>query len=181
MPVAKKNITNLRSIKNQPKAFKSNEYVVYPSHGVGKILNIESQQIGDASIDLIIIEFCSDRMKLCIPVHKATDAGLRRISTRTKMEDVIRTLQGKSRIRRTMWARRAQEYESKINSGNPVAIAEVVRDLFRGAAQPDQTYSERQLYQLALLRLAREYAVIEALPEEEACLAIEELMTQEAA
>ncbi len=161
--------------------FKKDEYVVYPSHGVGKVIGVETLQMDSSNIEFINIEFCHDRMTLSVPADKASDSGLRRLSSHEQMRDMLRILRGKSRIKRTMWARRAQEYESKINSGDPIAIAEVVRDLFRGVTQPDQTYSERQLYRAALQRLAREYAVVKAMQETEAFSALEDILNKVAA
>lgn len=161
--------------------FRKGDYVVYPTHGVGKVLGIEDQEIAGQKLELIIIEFDKDRMTLRVPVAKAGKSGLRRLSSPDQMKTALKTLKGKSRVRRTMWSRRAQEYEAKINSGDPIAIAEVVRDLFRNASQPDQSYSERQLYQAALDRLAREYAAIEEIGEEDAALKLEELLQKAAA
>lgn len=166
---------------SQTHAYAEGDFVVYPTHGVGKVLGIEDQEIAGQKVELIIIEFDKDRMTLRVPVAKADQSGLRKLSSPDMMKSAIKTLKGKSKVRRTMWSRRAQEYEAKINSGDPVAIAEVVRDLFRNANQPDQSYSERQLYQAALDRLAREFAAIEDLGEEEAALKLEEMMEKAAA
>lgn len=161
--------------------FRKGDYVVYPTHGVGKVLGIEDQEIAGQKLKLIIIEFDKDRMTLRVPVAKADKSGLRRLSSPDQMKSALKTLKGKSRVRRTMWSRRAQEYEAKINSGDPIAIAEVVRDLFRNASQPDQSYSERQLYQAALDRLAREYAAIEEIGEEDAAEKLEDMLQKAAA
>ncbi len=166
---------------SQKNAYTKGDFVVYPTHGVGKVLGVEDQEIAGQKIELIIIEFDKDRMTLRVPVAKADMSGLRKLSSPEMMKSALKTLKGKSRVRRTMWSRRAQEYEAKINSGDPVAIAEVVRDLFRNASQPDQSYSERQLYQAALDRLAREFAAVEDLGEEEAALKLEEMMEKAAA
>ena len=166
---------------SQKSAYTKGDFVVYPTHGVGKGLGVEDQEIAGQKIELIIIEFDKDRMTLRVPVAKADMSGLRKLSSPDMMKAALKTLKGKSRVRRTMWSRRAQEYEAKINSGDPVAIAEVVRDLFRNANQPDQSYSERQLYQAALDRLAREFAAVEELGEEEAALKLEEMMEKAAA
>lgn len=162
-------------------SFQAGDHVVYPTHGVGKVLGVEKQEIAGTSLELIVIEFDKDRMTLRVPVAKAADSGLRKLSSPDQMKTALKTLKGKSRVRRTMWSRRAQEYEQKINSGDPVAIAEVVRDLFRNANQPDQSYSERQLYQAALDRLAREFAAVEAIEEEEAATKLEEMLQKAAA
>ena len=166
---------------SQKSAYTKGDFVVYPTHGVGKVLGVEDQEIAGQKIELIIIEFDKDRMTLRVPVAKEDMSGLRKLSSPDMMKAALKTLKGKSRVRRTMWSRRAQEYEAKINSGDPVAIAEVVRDLFRNANQPDQSYSERQLYQAALDRLAREFAAVEELGEEEAALKLEEMMEKAAA
>ena len=157
--------------------FADGDYVVYPTHGVGRVLGIESQEISGISLDLIVIKFEKDRMTLRVPVNKAQDSGLRKLSSRKMMDSALTTLKGRSRVKRTMWSRRAQEYEAKINSGDPVSIAEVVRDLHRGADQPDQSYSERQMYQAALDRLARELAAVEKIDELAAAEKLEQLLT----
>ena len=148
--------------------FKTEDFVVYPTHGVGKILGTETQEIAGTELDLLVINFEHDRMTLRIPVAKAETSGLRRLSSRKQMDLALVKLEGRARVRRTMWSRRAQEYEAKINSGDPVSIAEVVRDLRRNSTQSEQSYSERQMYQAALDRLAREFAAIENIDEETA-------------
>jgi CarD family transcriptional regulator len=145
--------------------YAAGDYVVYPTHGVGHVLGVETQEISGISIDLIVIKFEKDRMTLRVPVNKAQNSGLRRLSSRKMMDTALTTLKGRSRVKRTMWSRRAQEYEAKINSGDPVSIAEVVRDLHRADDQPEQSYSERQMYQAALDRLARELAALEKIDE----------------
>jgi len=161
--------------------FAKGDHVVYPTHGVGKVQGIEETEVAGEKLELIIIEFDKDRMILRVPVAKAANSGLRSLSSPDIMKDALKTLKGKSRVRRTMWSRRAQEYEAKINSGDPIAIAEVVRDLFRNANQPDQSYSERQLYQAALDRLAREFAAVEEIGEEEATEKLETMLEKAAA
>jgi len=156
--------------------FSAGDYVVYPTHGVGKITGIETQEIAGQKLKLFVIEFEKEKMILRVPVTKVEAAGLRRLSTRKIMDTALTTLKGRSRVKRTMWSRRAQEYEAKINSGDPVSIAEVVRDLHRNAGQPDQSYSERQIYQAALDRLARELAAVEKIGEEEAAEKLEKLL-----
>ena len=152
------------------------DYVVYPAHGVGRVIGIKVQEISGISLRLISIKFEKDRMTLRVPVDKAHNSGLRKLSTRKVLDDAIRTMKGKGRVRRMMWSRRAQEYEAKINSGDPVSIAEVVRDLYRGDDQPEQSYSERQMYQAAMDRLAREFAAVEATDEVAAAQKLEELL-----
>lgn len=156
--------------------FSAGDYVVYPTHGVGRIQGVENQEIAGTSLKVIVITFEKERMTLRVPVGKATNSGLRRLSSRKEMETALKTLKGRSRIRRMMWSRRAQEYEAKINSGDPVSIAEVVRDLYRNAGQPDQSYSERQIYQAALDRLARELAAVEKIDENAAAQKLESVL-----
>jgi CarD family transcriptional regulator len=156
--------------------FHSGDHVVYPTHGVGKVLGIESQEISGHSLQVITVHFEKDRMTLRVPVSKARYSGLRRLSSRKVMDAALQTLKGRSRVKRTMWSRRAQDYEAKINSGDPVSIAEVVRDLHRNADQPDQSYSERQIYQAALDRLVRELAAVEDIDEQSATQRLELLL-----
>lgn len=156
--------------------FGAGDYVVYPTHGVGRVMGIEKQEISGHSLKLIIIKFEKDRMTLRVPVGKAEISGLRKLSSRKMMDTALTTLKGRSRVKRTMWSRRAQEYEAKINSGSLVLIAEVVRDLFRKDDQPEQSYSERQIYEAALTRLARELAAVEAIDEAEAMSKLEKVL-----
>ena len=156
--------------------FQSGDYVVYPTHGVGLIKGTESQEIAGTQLDLLVIDFEQDRMTLRIPVAKAKNSGLRRLSSRKQMDAAIAKLKGRARVRRTMWSRRAQEYEAKINSGDPVSIAEVVRDLHRAEDQPEQSYSERQIYESALGRLAREVAAVEKIDEDAAIAKLEDTL-----
>ena len=156
--------------------FAPGEYAVYPTHGVGRITGIESQRISDMDVDVFVISFDKEKMILRVPVAKATKAGMRRLSTPQKMETALTTLGGRARVKRTMWSRRAQEYEAKIHSGDPVSIAEVVRDLHRNAGQPDRSYSERQLYEAALDRLAREFAAVEKIEPDVAARRLEDLL-----
>ena len=156
--------------------FSTGDYVVYPAHGVGQIDGIETQTISGMEIKLYNISFEKDRMRLKVPVMKAGNAGLRKLCTEDRLKDAIKTLKGKAKIRRTMWSRRAQEYEMKINSGDPVAIAEVLRDLKRDNEESEQSYSERQIYQSALERLAREVAAIEKISETKATEQLEDIL-----
>ena len=160
----------------QEPSFGAGDYVVYPTHGVGRITGLETQEIAGQKLRLFVIQFEKDRMTLRVPVTKAKFAGLRRLSTRKEMQTALTTLRGRSRAKRTMWSRRAQEYEAKINSGDPRSIAEVVRDLHRNAGQPDQSFSERQMYQAALDRLVREFAVVEKITAEIATQRLEAMM-----
>ena len=141
--------------------FAEGDHVVYPTHGVGRVTGIESAEIAGMKLQFYVISFDADKMTLKVPVEKAKISGLRKISGRDKMQTAIVTLKGRARTKRTMWSRRAQEYEAKINSGDPVAIAEVVRDLHRNAGQPDQSFSERQIYEAAMDRLAAELAALD--------------------
>jgi len=160
--------TTVMKPKDKDSGFKKSDFVVYPTHGVGKVLGVENQEISGHTLQVIIISFDKDRMTLRVPVAKARNSGLRKLSSRKVMETALQTLKGRSRVKRAMWSRRAQEYEAKINSGDPVSIAEVVRDLHRNADQPDQSYSERQIYQAALDRLVRELAAIDGIDETQA-------------
>jgi CarD family transcriptional regulator len=144
-----------------PLQFEVGDHVVYPTHGVGKVTGVVEEEIAGHRLTLIVIEFEENRMVLRVPVAKARSAGLRKLSSRKAIEAALATLKGRARVKRTMWSRRAQEYEAKINSGDPVAIAEVVRDLHRNAGQPDQSFSERQIYEQAMDRLAAELAAID--------------------
>jgi CarD family transcriptional regulator len=157
----------------QRQGFKTNEFVVYPAHGVGQILAIEEQEIAGAKLELFVINFMKDKMTLRVPTAKVANVGMRKLSEPALVKKALETLKGRARVKRTMWSRRAQEYEAKINSGDIVAIAEVVRDLYRSESQPEQSYSERQLYEAALDRLSREIAVVQHVTETEAVKEIE--------
>jgi CarD family transcriptional regulator len=141
--------------------FVEGDHVVYPTHGVGKVERIATEEIAGHKLELIHITFEENRMTLRVPVEKARSAGLRKLATRKLFDEALAVLKGRARIKRTMWSRRAQEYEAKINSGDPLAIAEVVRDLHRNAGQPDQSFSERQIYEAAMDRLAAELAALD--------------------
>ncbi|MBM09363.1 MAG: CarD family transcriptional regulator [Magnetovibrio sp.] len=156
--------------------YKAGDFVVYPTHGVGKVTGIEKLEIAGQKLDLVIITFDRDRMTLRVPVDKAPTSGLRKLSSKKIMEDAMTTLQGRARIKRTMWSRRAQEYEAKINSGDPISIAEVVRDLHRNVGQPDQSFSERQIYEAARDRLASELAAVDKTDIEEATEKLETVL-----
>ncbi|MCP9627740.1 CarD family transcriptional regulator [Rhodopseudomonas palustris] len=157
----------------QRQGFKANEFVVYPAHGVGQILAIEEQEIAGAKLELFVINFIKDKMTLRVPTAKVANVGMRKLSDPALVKKALETLKGRARVKRTMWSRRAQEYEAKINSGDIVAIAEVVRDLYRSESQPEQSYSERQLYEAALDRLSREIAVVQQVTETEAVKEVE--------
>ncbi len=146
---------------NKDESFAEGDYVVYPTHGVGKVEKIAKEEIAGHHLELIHITFEENRMTLRVPVSKARSAGLRKLATRKIFDEALAVLKGRARVKRTMWSRRAQEYEAKINSGDPAAIAEVVRDLHRNAGQPDQSFSERQIYEAAMDRLAAELGALD--------------------
>lgn len=158
-------------------SLKQGDYVVYPAHGVGKLVGLEKHNIGGADVDLMVIYFEKERMTLRLPEGKAKTAGLRTIATKEDMSDALELLKVKIRIKRTMWSRRAQEYEAKINSGDPRSIAEVLRELYRSNRDTDQSYSERQIYQAALERFIRELCVIEQIDEQDAMSYVENLLS----
>jgi len=153
--------------------FKTGEHIVYPSHGVGKIVSIDEQEVAGFKLELFVISFAKDKMTLRVPITKIASVGMRKLADAPVVARSLETLKGRARVKRTMWSRRAQEYEAKINSGDLVAIAEVVRDLYRSEAQPEQSYSERQLYEAALDRMAREIAAVQDLTDTEAVKTIE--------
>ena len=161
--------------------FRPNDYVVYPAHGVGQIVSIEEQEIAGISLELFVISFEKDKMTLRVPTHKATDVGMRSLSSPDVVSKAMTTLKGKAKVKRAMWSRRAQEYEQKINSGDLIAIAEVVRDLHRADDQREQSYSERQLYEAALERLTREVAAVAGSDELAAQKKVDEVLLSRAA
>jgi CarD family transcriptional regulator len=156
-----------------PPSFKVEEFIVYPAHGVGQIVAIEEQEVAGFKLELYVISFAKDKMTLKVPTPKVVSVGMRKLAEPTLVQKALDVLTGRARIKRTMWSRRAQEYEAKINSGDLVAIAEVIRDLYRSEAQPEQSYSERQLYEAALDRMAREIGAVEKLTETETLKLIE--------
>jgi CarD family transcriptional regulator len=166
---------------NKKHEFKTNDHVVYPTHGVGKVSGIEEKEVAGMRLELFIIEFDKDKMTLRVPVAKAKSVGMRKLSSPEIVGNALNTLKGRARIKRTMWSRRAQEYEAKIDSGDLVSIAEVVRDLHRAGGQPEQSYSERQLYEKALARMAREVAAVEHTDEQTAVKRVEGMLTKKAA
>jgi CarD family transcriptional regulator len=157
----------------QRQGFKTNEFIVYPAHGVGQIMAIEEQEVAGAKLELFVINFVKDKMTLRVPTAKIATVGMRKLAEAPIVRRALETLKGRARIKRTMWSRRAQEYEAKINSGDIVAIAEVVRDLYRSDTQPEQSYSERQLYEAALDRLSREISAVQRITETEAVKEVE--------
>jgi len=146
-------------------SFVVGDYVVYPKHGVGRVVELQSQEIAGSKLELYVLRFEKERMTLRVPTNKAESVGMRKLSSNATLQEALLTLKGRPRIKRTMWSRRAQEYEAKINSGDLVSIAEVVRDLFRADDQPEQSYSERQIFEAASSRLARELAAMEETDE----------------
>ena len=146
--------------KSKKLDFRPNEFIVYPAHGVGQILSIEEQEVAGIKLELFVISFEKDKMTLRVPTHKATEIGMRALSSPDVITHAMKTLKGKAKVKRAMWSRRAQEYEQKINSGDLIAIAEVVRDLHRTDDQREQSYSVRLLYEAALERLTREVAAV---------------------
>lgn len=183
---AKKSETAAKGTKSGTKknpaagtGFKISDYVVYPTHGVGRITDIEEQEVAGTKLQLFVISFEQDKMTLRVPIGKADSVGMRVLSSKDAVRNALKTLKGRARVKRTMWSRRAQEYEAKINSGDLNFIAEVVRDLYRGEGQPEQSYSERQIYESAIERLAREVGAVEELDAEEALKRVEVALKKE--
>ena len=167
--------------KSKKLEFRPNDYVVYPAHGVGQIVSIEEQEVAGYSLELFVISFEKDKMTLRVPTNKVTESGLRSLSSPDVISQAMKTLKGKAKVKRAMWSRRAQEYEQKINSGDLISIAEVVRDLHRTDDQREQSYSERQLYEAALERLTREVAAVSGSDEIAAAKQVDEVLTSRAA
>ena len=165
-------------VKKLPYAPK--DYVVYPTHGVGQVTDVVTEEVAGFDLQLYVINFAAEKMTLRVPVGKAQESGLRKISSKDKMQTAVGTLKGRARAKRTMWSRRAQEYEAKINSGDPIAIAEVVRDLHRPPDQPDQSYSERQMYEAAMSRLALELSLVEKIELDAATTKLETMLIKTA-
>ena len=167
--------------KTKKTEFRPDDFVVYPAHGVGKIMSIEEQEIAGLRLELFVISFEKDKMTLRVPTHKALDIGMRGLSTPDVVSRALETLKGKAKVKRAMWSRRAQEYEQKINSGDLLWIAEVVRDLHRADDQREQSYSERQLYEAALERLTREVAAVSGTDEAGAAKKVDDVLVGRAA
>jgi CarD family transcriptional regulator len=153
--------------------FKTGEFIIYPAHGLGKIISIEEQEIAGFKLELFVVSFLKEKMTLRVPTAKIAQVGMRKLSDADTIAHALEVLTGRARIKRTMWSRRAQEYEAKINSGDIIAVSEVVRDLYRSEAQPEQSYSERQLYEAALERLMSEIAAVDEITDTEALKKIE--------
>ncbi|WP_322867013.1 CarD family transcriptional regulator [Aquicoccus sp. G2-2] len=167
--------------KSKKLDFRPNDYVVYPAHGVGQIVSIEKQEVAGFALELFVVSFEKDKMTLRVPTNKATEIGMRSLSSPDIVSQAMKTLKGKAKVKRAMWSRRAQEYEQKINSGDLIAIAEVVRDLHRNDDQREQSYSERQLYEAALERLTREVAAVAGGDEVAAAKQVDEVLVARAA
>lgn len=167
--------------KTKKNEFRPNDFVVYPAHGVGRIISIEEQEVAGFKLELFVISFEKDKMTLRVPTHKATEVGMRSLSSPDVVAHAMKTLRGKAKIKKAMWSRRAQEYEQKINSGDLIAIAEVVRDLHRADDQREQSYSERQLYEAALERMTREIAAVAGNDETAAAREIGQMLVGRAA
>ena len=158
--------------------FKTGESVVYPAHGVGRITAIEEQEVAGFKLELYVVAFEKDKMVLRVPTAKAASVGMRKLAEGSLVTKALDVLTGRARVKRTMWSRRAQEYEAKINSGDLISVTEVVRDLYRSEAQPEQSYSERQLYEAALDRVVREISTVNRITETEALKLIEQSLAK---
>lgn len=182
MPHVWENFISMAKAKTKSKskklAFSVGDFVVYPTHGVGEVIDIVTEEIAGFELKLFVISFAAEKMTLRVPVGKTEESGLRKVSSKEKMATATNTLKGRARAKRTMWSRRAQEYEAKINSGDPISIAEVVRDLYRAPDQPDQSYSERQMYEAAINRLSHELAVVEKIDPEVAAERLQTLLVK---
>ena len=161
-------------------SFKINDLVVYPAHGVGRVTQIEEQEIAGARLELYIVDFEKEKLRLKVPTGRAEQKGMRRLSDKSQIEQALKVLKGRARIKRTMWSRRAQEYDAKINSGDLISVAEVVRDLYRSERQPEQSYSERQLFEQALERMAREIAAVRKIDDDQSIKELEDYLSKNA-
>ena len=166
---------------NDNKTFKKSDYVVYPAHGVGRVVGVEKESVAGYDIEVYVVSFEQDKMTLRVPTTKITSTGMRSLSSPEIVQKALEILKGRARVKRAMWSRRAMEYEAKINSGDLIAIAEVVRDLFRADNQPEQSYSERQLFEAAFERLTRELAAVEKIGEDVAAKRVEGVLVKRAA
>jgi CarD family transcriptional regulator len=162
------------------KSFKVGELIVYPAHGVGKITNIEEQEIAGVKLELYIVDFEKEKLRLKVPTNRAEQKGMRHLADRALIEQAMKVIRGRARIKRVMWSRRAQEYDAKINSGDMIAVSEVIRDLYRSDRQPEQSYSERQLFEQALARFARELAAIRKIDEDQCIKELEDYLARNA-
>jgi CarD family transcriptional regulator len=178
-PIAAKPATVVPAAPKKP-SFKVGELVVYPAHGVGKISNIEEQEIAGIKLELYIVDFEKEKLRLKVPTNRAEQKGMRQLADRSMIEAAMKVIRGRARIKRTMWSRRAQEYDAKINSGDMISVAEVIRDLYRSERQPEQSYSERQLFEQALARFARELAAVRKVDEDQCIKELEEYLARNA-
>ncbi len=160
--------------------FKVGELVVYPAHGVGRVTNIEEQEIAGVKLELYIVDFEKEKLRLKVPTNRPEQKGMRHLADRSLIEQAMKVIRGRARIKRTMWSRRAQEYDAKINSGDVIAVAEVIRDLYRSDRQPEQSYSERQLFEQALARFARELAAVRKVDEDQCTRELEDFLARNA-
>jgi CarD family transcriptional regulator len=179
-PVAPKAPVAAAPVLPKKLSFKIGELVVYPAHGVGKITAIEEQEIAGSKLELYIVDFEREKLRLKVPTNRAEQKGMRRLADRGLIEHAMKVIRGRARIKRTMWSRRAQEYDAKINSGDLIAVAEVVRDLYRSDRQPEQSYSERQLFEQALLRMARELAAVRKIDDDQSVKELSEFLAKNA-
>ncbi len=179
-PVAAKPAAVAAPVVPRKLSFKIGELVVYPAHGVGKISAIEEQEIAGSKLELYIVDFEREKLRLKVPTNRAEQKGMRRLADRGLIEHAMKVIRGRARIKRTMWSRRAQEYDAKINSGDLIAVAEVVRDLYRSDRQPEQSYSERQLFEQALLRMARELAAVRKIDDDQSVKELSEFLAKNA-
>jgi CarD family transcriptional regulator len=178
-PVTAKPATAVPAAPKKP-SFKVGELVVYPAHGVGKISNIEEQEIAGIKLELYIVDFEKEKLRLKVPTNRAEQKGMRQLADRSMIEAAMKVIRGRARIKRTMWSRRAQEYDAKINSGDMISVAEVIRDLYRSERQPEQSYSERQLFEQALARFARELAAVRKVDEDQCVKELEDYLARNA-
>ncbi len=176
IPKAEPKVTATPDPRPSKLSFKNKEYVVYPSHGVGQITSVERKEVAGHELELYVITFAKDKMTLRVPTNKSEAVGMRKLSEPKVITQAIDTLKGKAKVKRTMWSRRAQEYEAKINSGDLIFIAEVVRDLYRSDKQPEQSYSERQLFEAAIDRMAREVAAADNMDDAAAVTRLETVL-----
>jgi CarD family transcriptional regulator len=176
-----KRVSMTKKTANDNRTFKKGDYIVYPAHGVGRVTGVEKETVAGFDIEVYVVSFEQDKMTLRVPTAKATSAGMRPLANDKVLKDALKTLKGKAKVKRTMWSRRAQEYEAKINSGDLISIAEVVRDLHRHEDQPEPSYSERQLYESALDRMAREVAAVENVDRDKALEILSESLQKKAA
>jgi CarD family transcriptional regulator len=179
-PVAAKPATAAAPLAPRKLSFKVGEQIVYPAHGVGRITAIEEQEIAGARLELYIVDFEREKLRLKVPTNRAEQKGMRRLADRGLVEHAMKVIRGRARIKRTMWSRRAQEYDAKINSGDLIAVAEVVRDLYRSDRQPEQSYSERQLFEQALMRMARELAAVRKIDDDQSVKELSEFLAKNA-